>query len=89
MAATTNLTVIAGGINTVTDTLQTPYEERTQFSYGATGVVPNNVIVFPFPPTRVSIASPTTYYLVGYAQFSVSTATAFGRITARRAQPGA
>lgn len=83
-AATTNFTAVAGGINTVTDTLNSAYEEETRFSYGATGVVLNNVISFTFPTTRVSLASTTTYYLIGYAAFSVSTATAFGRITARR-----
>ena len=83
-AATTNFTAIAGGINTVTDTLNSLYEEVTRFSYGAAGLVPNNVISFTFPTTRVSIASTTTYYLIGYASFSISTATAFGRITARR-----
>jgi hypothetical protein len=83
-AATTNFTAIAGGINTVTDTLNSAYEEEARFSYGATGLVPNNVITFTFPTTRVSIASTTTYYLIGYASFSISTATAFGRITARR-----
>jgi hypothetical protein len=84
MAATTKFTAIAGGINTVTDTLNSAYEEEARFSYGAAGLVPANVITFTFPTTRVSIASTTTYYLIGYASFSISTATAFGRITARR-----
>lgn len=84
MAATTNFTAIAGGINTTNDTLNSLYEEETRFAYGAAGFVPNNVMSFVFPPTRVSIASTTTYYLIGYASFSISTATAFGRITARR-----
>jgi len=84
MAATTNFTASAGGINTVADTLNSAYEEETRFTYGATGFVPNNVFSFAFPTTRVSIASTTTYYLIGYASFTVSTATAFGRITARR-----
>jgi hypothetical protein len=83
-ASTTNFTAVAGGINTVTDTLNSAYEEETRFSYGSAGVVLNNVISFTFPTTRVSIASTTTYYLIGYASFSISTATAFGRITARR-----
>lgn len=85
-AATTNFTAVAGGINTVTDTLNSAYEEETRFSYGAAGLVLNNVISFTFPTTRVSLASTTTYYLIGYAAFSISTATAFGRITARRAR---
>jgi len=84
MAATTNFTASAGGINTVADTLNSAYEEETRFTYGAAGFVPANVFSFAFPTTRVSIASTTTYYLIGYASFSVSTATAFGRITARR-----
>ena len=84
MAPTTNFTASAGGINTVADTLNSAYEEETRFSYGAAGLVPANVISFTFPTTRVSIASTTTYYLIGYASFSISTATAFGRITARR-----
>jgi len=84
MAATTNFTASAGGINTVADTLNSLYEEETRFSYGAGGFVPNNVFSFAFPTTRVSIASTTTYYLIGYASFTISTATAFGRITARR-----
>jgi hypothetical protein len=84
MAATTKFTAIAGGISTVNDTLNSLYEEETRVSYGAAGLVPANVITFTFPTTRVSIASTTTYYLIGYASFSISTATAFGRITARR-----
>ena len=83
-AATTNFTAVAGGINTTNDTLNSAYEEETRFSYGAAGLVLNNVISFVFPTTRVSIASTTTYYLIGYASFTISTATAFGRITARR-----
>ena len=84
MAPTTNFTASAGGINTVADTLNSAYEEETRFTYSATGFVPANVFSFAFPTTRVSIASTTTYYLIGYASFSISTATAFGRITARR-----
>jgi len=84
MAATTKFTAIAGGISTTNDTLNGLYEEETRFSYGAAGLVPANVITFTFPTTRVSIASTTTYYLIGYASFSISTATAFGRISARR-----
>jgi hypothetical protein len=83
-AATTNFTGIAGGISTTNDTLNSAYEEETRFSYGSAGLVLNNVVSFSFPTTRVSISATTTYYLIGYAAFSVSTATAFGRITARR-----
>jgi len=82
--STTNFTSSAGGISTTNDTLNSLYEETIRFAYGAAGLVPNNVFSFAIPTTRVSIASTTTYYLIGYASFSASTATAFGRITARR-----
>lgn len=35
-------------------------------------------------PTRISLATPTTYYLIAAAGFSVSTCSAFGIIRARR-----
>jgi hypothetical protein len=83
--ATTNFTVMAGGINTTTDNLSSLYEERAELIYGVSGLVPaGSPVSFTTPTTRVSIASTTTYYLVAYAQFTVSTATGFGRITARR-----
>ena len=82
--STTNFTAAAGGISTTSDTLSSSYEQETRFSYGASGLVPNNVFSFVVPTLRVSISSTTTYYLIGYAQFTVSTATAFGQIMARR-----
>lgn len=36
------------------------------------------------PMVRISVATTTVYYLIGYAEFSVSTETANGRIRARR-----
>jgi len=83
-ASTTNFIAAAGGISTTSDTLSSSYEQETRFSYGASGLVLNNVISFVVPTLRVSISSTTTYYLIGYAQFTVSTATAFGQIMARR-----
>lgn len=52
--------------------------------------VPSAVLSSSFPPTltipslRVSIASTTTYYLVGYSGFTTSTLTGGGSIHARR-----
>jgi len=83
-ASTTNFIAAAGGISTTSDTLSSSYEQETRFSYGSSGLVLNNVISFVVPTLRVSISSTTTYYLIGYAQFTVSTATAFGQIMARR-----
>ena len=84
MAAGTKFTVIAGGISTTNKELNALYEEQTLFNYGAGGLVPLNTQTFPLLTTRVSIASTTTYYLIAYAQFTVNTATGYGRITARR-----
>jgi len=36
------------------------------------------------PTIRVSVSSPTTYYLVGYAIFSGGTANVYGKIQATR-----
>jgi len=83
-AAGTNFTVIAGGISTTNNELNALYEEQILFNYGAGGSVPLNTQTFPLFTTRVSIASTTTYYLIAYAQFTVNTATGYGRITARR-----
>jgi hypothetical protein len=80
----TKFTVIGGGINTVTNELNALYEEQLLINYGAGGLVPLNTQTFVIPTTRVSIASTTTYYLIAYAQFTVNTATGYGRITARR-----
>jgi hypothetical protein len=84
LAAGTKFTVIAGGINTVTNELNALYEEQLLINYGAGGLVPLNTQTYQIPTTRVSIASTTTYYLIAYAQFTVNTATGYGRITARR-----
>jgi len=84
LTAGTKFTVIAGGINTVTNELNALYEEQLLINYGAGGLVPLNTQTYQIPTTRVSIASTTTYYLIAYAQFTVNTATGYGRITARR-----
>lgn len=86
ITAGTNFTVIAGGISAVNNELNGLYEEEVLFNYGAGGLVPLNTQTFIIPTTRVSIASTTTYYLIAYAQFTVNTATGYGRITARRAR---
>lgn len=43
-----------------------------------------NPMEVPSGMVRISVASTTTIYLVGYLNFSVSTATAYGQIVARR-----
>lgn len=51
----------------------------SSFSYGGTAGA-NDVI--PTPTRRFTLGSPTTIYLVGRLDFSVSTASAYGRIRA-------
>jgi hypothetical protein len=78
-AAGTTTTILSAGITTTSATF---ISNRFQimgltFSGGAD-------VYLPTPMTRISVASTTTCYLVGYAAFSVSTMTTAGQIYARR-----
>lgn len=84
LAAGSTTTVAYGGaVNTVTNALPLDSGLGAYALYpgtSATGIAP----VFPVGTTRISVAAPTTIYLVAYGNFSVSTATAYGFIGARR-----
>lgn len=87
-AATTSITILRGGINTVSATMP------------LAGVVGNGFFAIQQPafvpaggpiceniaPARISLASPTTIYLVTRATFTVAALTAYGYIGARRAR---
>jgi hypothetical protein len=85
-AGTTQGTVFAGGINTVSATLPTAPGAGAYFlntdvpgtagtaNYGPVGVV------------RISISTTTTVYLVAQSNFTVSTMKAYGFIGARRSR---
>lgn len=59
---------------------------NASYSFGTAGLVPfvTNYIGLVVPTYRVSISTTTTYYLVAYCGFSISTAKACGSILARR-----
>ena len=81
-AATTSYTSMFGGASSTSATVP-GLPDRVQFSTAAT--VPGVAnFVKAQAPTRFSLASTTTIYLVAQAGFTVSTLSAYGRISARR-----
>jgi hypothetical protein len=81
-AGTTSFTVCSGSISQTNNT-QAALEERT--SLGVSAMVNNgNMIGLAMPVTRVSLAATTVVYLVARSDFTISTMTAAGRISARR-----
>ena len=83
--ATTNMTDYQASVSTVSATVSDIY--RFAIKYG-TGIVPGagTQLGNSIPTNRVSILSNTTYYLVAWGVFTVSTLKAYGRIWARRAR---
>lgn len=82
-AGTTVLQQAAGGVNTTSATMPTVTSGLGTFIYTGTlgtGTNPAGAIM----PTRISVASTTTVYLVASALFTTSTCTANGYIRARR-----
>jgi hypothetical protein len=82
-AATTSITQIAAGINSVSATLPAAGSGLTQETHAALvpGAIPQ---CFDVVERRVSIAGTTPYYLVAQAAFTISTLTVFGTLYARR-----
>lgn len=80
---TTSFTLEAGGISLVNNTLPTD-NNFFRYLHVATVFGVNDPFTSTCPTTRVSISTDTVVYLVGYASFTASTATAFGKIFARR-----
>lgn len=82
-AATTSVTRYAAGLSTVSATLQTApgqFVDFTQAALVSGGNTFNDVI----PPYRFSLSGTTTIFLVTLNSFTVSTASAYGIIRARR-----
>lgn len=79
-AATTSITALAGGITTTSAT----FDLNATYIHRTAAFVPEGVIGYGIPTIRISLAATTTVYLVALANFTVSTATAYGRIDARR-----
>jgi hypothetical protein len=84
-ANTTQTTLFSGGVSTTSATLPSSNgiggKALDQIARTSTGSGPSAYAV---PTTRLSLAVTTTVYLVAQANFTVSTATAFGQIRARR-----
>lgn len=85
-AATTNFNSLLASISATPATLDTTPGNVGLNSYGAAGIVPtagngNSVQV---GPVRVSLSGSATYNLVEFSNFTISTATAWGIIRARR-----
>lgn len=82
-AAGTLPTILEGSINTTTNAQATSPNGgayfRNELAYVATSTQ-----ICPVGQITVNISTPTTYYLVATATFTVSTLTAYGSITARR-----
>lgn len=82
-AATTSITSYRTSISLVNNTTDTTPGREAR--YIGPAVVPGGgYISMTAGPTRISLASPTTVYLVTNATFTVSTMTAYGYIGARR-----
>jgi hypothetical protein len=83
--ATTSFTIVAGSLSLTTDTSSSILGRWNQTVSAA--FVPNGVPVSTvFGPSRFSVSGATTVFLVGFAQFTVSTAGGYGIIRYRRAR---
>lgn len=91
--ATTSVTSLIGAVsatsgtlpaNTATATPNASGELRMEYSTAANVVVGDMTMTV--PAHRLSIATTTTLFLVAQATFTVSTASVFGHIRARRAR---
>jgi len=85
-AATTNITDLYASISLTSATLDQTTFNYARTSYTSAGIVPgaSKENIIKVGPRRVSISSTTTIYLVGFADFTVSTLNTLGGIRARR-----
>lgn len=82
--ATTLLTITGSGISTTANTLPSPgFVGRSVLPWSNFTAFNTSSIEQPTGRVRISLASASNVYLIGYATFSVSTCTAFGEIIAR------
>lgn len=81
--ATTTIQELATSISTTNNTLDTSVGRFTD-DYRFNNTTGGVAITHSMPRVRISLASTTTIYLIGYAQFSVSTMSSGGTISARR-----
>lgn len=79
---TTTLTTYITAVNTTTNVLPAAGLYSQAYPNSSAGLTPSA----PTPYQRISVGSTTTVFLVAYAAFAVSTLTAYGFISARRAR---
>ena len=81
--ATTNVTRVMGGINSTSGTVDT---SKSYYSHVHSGYVPGGGQFrgMPLNTSRFSLSATTTIYLLALSNFTVSTCTAYGTISARR-----
>jgi hypothetical protein len=84
-AASTNFTFAASSISAADNTLDVTPGSCGTVNYGS-GVVLGSSSSFSTAsgPVRISLSGNATYYLIAFATFTVSTASAWGTIRARR-----
>lgn len=86
-AATTVLQQITGAISLTNNTIDTtPATAAAKFASGTVSftIGTSNLPYYTLSPCRISVSGTTTVYLVMNVTFITSTATGFGKITARR-----
>ena len=85
-AGSTILKNIIVGINTTSGALPSTNDIRAGQSWGTSGlaIFAQGEYGIPGPTRRISLASTTTIYAVAYAEFTVSTLSVYGFISARR-----
>ena len=83
LGASTSITALIGNISTTSATLSA--DVKPFFIYRCAAFVPGNTTMGgPTGSVRLSLSGTTTVYLVAVAAFTVSTASAYGTISARR-----
>lgn len=80
-AATTTVEI---AINTVSATLPSPSPNSSVSYINVSNPGANNSYILPVAPCRISVAAPTTVYLVMFAGFPSGSVTGYGFICARR-----
>ncbi|MEH2627073.1 hypothetical protein V1292_005128 [Bradyrhizobium sp. AZCC 1719] len=82
---TTNVTTQLSSISSTSATLDNTQGNYFVWRFGSGGLVPQAEMGgFTIGPVRKSLSSTTTIYLVARSDFTVSTASAYGRLWARR-----
>jgi hypothetical protein len=85
-AATTTVSLNIAAIGTVNNTLPSAPNGGAFTQISGLSANTNKSHSTPTGTMRVSVAVNTTYYLIGYSEFAISTLTGYGYLAARRAR---